>query len=353
MIQPIQPIASPFFIGVFNIKSSIKPIAPMLCHEVDVDGSMLKECGMDGPAATKAYRKGILEALAKLKIRGYVAERKFDGTRVLAISEDDITLQNRNGVLYTIRLPEIIKSLQAFHGHWMILDGEVVFINSDGEEEFTPCQRRCSTHFPDPLLRQQFPVKMEVFDILQADDKSMEKEPYLKRKECLLENFFADDDGLLQENSDTVQYVQFETDLQLAWKEAVRKNREGLIVKQIDSPYEHERSYSWLKVKNWIFESCDVVGFTAGEGARSPFFGSLVLAQNGKFRGCVGSGFNEWELRKTKDTLTDSSPTEQPFSHDQVGESYKAVNTKLQVLVKHYQTTDAGIMRFPVFITSN
>lgn len=267
-----------------------QPIKPMLCHEVEVDGSLLKECGLDG---------------------------------------------------------------QAFHGRW-ILDGEVVFIDVNGEEQFTPCQRRCATHFPDPLLRQQFPVKMEVFDILQADGKSMENKPYKERKDCLMENFFADEEGLLQEcPEETIQYVQFETDLLLEWKEAVRKNREGLIVKQGDSLYEHNRSYRWLKVKNWIFEACNVVGFTAGEGARGPFFGSLVLAQEGKFRGCAGGGFNEWELRKTKDTLTDSSPTEQPFSSGQVGEPYKAVKTELQVLVKYYQTTDAGVMRFPIFITSN
>lgn len=196
---------------------------------------------------------------------------------------------------------------------------------------------------------------MEVFDILQADGKSMEKEPYLNRKECLLENFFADEDGLLQDcPEETIQYVQFETDLQLAWKEAIRKNREGLIVKQKDSPYEHDRSYSWLKCKNWRFEVCNVVGYTVGENARSSFFGSLVLAdENGRYRGCVGSGFNEWELRKTKDQLSDSpKPLKASFSYEQVGEPYKSVSTNLKVLVKYYQTTAKNVMRMPIFITS-
>lgn len=327
----------------------------MLCHEVEVDMSLIRQNGLDGPAATVAYRKAIVEQLKKLMIRGFVAERKWDGTRVLAISEDAITLQNRNGVIYSIRLPEVIKALQAFHGHW-ILDGEVVVIDSDGEEKFTACQRRCSTHYPDPLLRQQFPVKMEVFDILQADGKNMEKEPYLNRKECLLENFFADEDGCLQDcPEETIQYVQFETDLRLAWTEAVRKNREGLITKQIESPYEHERSYSWLKVKNWLFEVCNVVGYTVGENARNSFFGSLVLAdENGRYRGCVGSGFNEWELRKTKDQLSDSpKPLKASFSYEQVGEPYRAISTNLQVLVKYYQTTAKNVMRMPIFIISN
>ena len=324
----------------------------MLCHEVKVDESIWKEHGMDGAAVTTAYRKSIVEGLKKLAIQGYVAERKFDGTRVLAISEENITLQNRNGVIYTIRLPEIVKALQAFHGHW-ILDGEVVFIGTGGEEKFTPSQRRCSTHFPDPLLRQQFPVKMEVFDILQADGKNMETEPYSERKDCLLEDFFGDEDGLLQGcPEETIQYVQFETDLQLAWKEVITKDREGLIVKRLDSPYEHDRSYSWLKVKNWRFVGTEIVGFTPGKNARRPFFGSLVLAREGKYVGKAGGGFNEWELRKMKDILFDAVTDKKPFGYEQVGEPYQAVDVKMQALIKYYQTTDAGVFRFPVYITS-
>jgi len=323
----------------------------MLCHEVKVDESIWKEYGMDGAAVTTAYRKAIIEELKKLKIRGFVSERKWDGTRVLAINEDGtITLQNRNGIIYTIRLPEIVKNLQPLHGRWT-LDSEVVYIDPQtGEEKFTPCQRRCSTHFPDWMLREQFPVKMKVFDILSADGATLEQMPYSKRKEMLWEMLAGEDD--IMEYGDTIEYVPFETDLLKAWKEAVVKDREGLIVKRLDSPYEHDRSYSWLKVKNWRFESCDIVGFTQGEGARSPFFGSLVLAREGKYVGNVGSGFNEWELRKMKDTLFDAVTDKKPFSYEQVGEPYRAVDVKMQTLVKYYQTTDNNVFRFPIFITT-
>jgi bifunctional non-homologous end joining protein LigD len=318
----------------------------MLCHDVEVDGTILKECGMDGQAATAAYRKAIAAALAKLMIRGFACERKWDGTRVLAIGEDGtITLQNRHGVIYTIRLPEVVAALKHIPGRWVI-DGEAVYMNPATErEEFTPCQRRCSTHFPDFMLREKYPIKLEVFDVLQLNGNSVEQAPYWKRKEALQQ--------LLDGMDETVEFVRFEKDLQKAWKRTLREDLEGLIVKRFESPYEHNRSYSWLKVKNWQFESCNVVGYTAGQNSRSPFFGSLVIARDGKLRGCVGSGLNDWELRKIKDILTDSPPMENPFSHEQVGEPYKAVKTNLQVLVKYYLTTDSGVMRHPIFITSN
>jgi ATP-dependent DNA ligase len=113
----------------------------MLCHDFEVNGSVLKENGLDGDKVTAAYRKAVATKLPELKIRGFVGERKYDGTRVLSIGEDGtIILQNRHGLIYTIRLPEIVAALKSIPGRWKI-DGEVVWINpKTGQEEFTPCQ---------------------------------------------------------------------------------------------------------------------------------------------------------------------------------------------------------------------
>jgi len=318
----------------------------MLCHDLEVNGGILKEPGMDGEAVTVAYRKAVIDELKKMIPRGFVAERKWDGTRVLAINEDgSIILQNRKGVIYTIRLLEIVKALQPIRRRYTI-DSEVVFVNpKTGKEEFTPCQRRCATHFPDPLLREQFPVTMEAFDILMVNGTNVERTPYLERKELVTE--------LLKNVDGPIEIVPYKTDLLNAWQRAIRQEREGLIVKQVDSPYEHDRSYNWLKVKNWRFKVCSVVGFTPGENARSSFFGSLVLEKDGKFIGCAGSGFNDWELRKFKDIFSDAQRTPLRYSYAQVGEPYTAVKVNIQVLVKFYQVTENNVMRFPIFITSN
>lgn len=260
-------------------------------------------------------------------------------------------LQNRRGIIYTIRLPDIVKALQPLRGKWT-LDLEVVHIDSEtGEEKFTPCQRRCSTQYPDPYFIGQIPLRGEVFDVLNADGTNVEHEPYLKRKE-LLWDLLAGEDSIM-EYGGKIEYVPFEKDLVKVWNEAIEKQREGLIAKRSESAYEHDRSYSWLKVKNWRFEVCDVIGFTPGINSRSSFFGSLVLEKDGKLRGCVGSGFNEWELRKFKDIFSDAQKIPLRYSYEQVGETYTAVKVDIQVLVKFYQVTDNNVMRFPIFVTSN
>lgn len=78
-----------------------------------------------------------------------------------------------------------------------------------------------------------------------------------------------------------------------------------------------------------------------------------MLERNDQFRGCAGSGFNDWELRKFKDLFSDAQRIPNPYSSEQVGEPYTAARLKTQVLVKFYQVTDAGVMRFPIFINSN
>jgi bifunctional non-homologous end joining protein LigD len=146
-------------------------------------------------------------------------------------------------------------------------------------------------------------------------------------------------------NSD-IHYVPFRTDLEKAFEEVVQKQREGLILKRLDSGYEGSRSWDWLKVKNWRHTVCQVAGYTPGKNSRSIYFGSLVLVKDGKFVGHAGSGFNEWELRTIKKALDESQKTENPFD---IGEPWTAVKTDLQIKAKYYKITDSGVMRFPVF----
>jgi len=165
------------------------------------------------------------------------------------------------------------------------------------------------------------------------------KQPYLARKKLLFE--------LLENAPPEIQYVSYTFELEKAWADVVRRGAEGLILKDINSPYEYDRSYRWLKLKNWKHEVVDVVGFTLGKNARAPFFGSLVLAKNSKFVGCTGSGPNDWELRQLKDLFTDARKVAKPFD---IGEDYIALDINLKVEVKFYKHTENKVMRFPVFV---
>jgi len=283
--------------------------------------------------------------LRDLRRQGYAAEDKWDGTRVKIDKKNGkVTLINRHGIDYTHRLPEFVEAAKAIKGDFTI-DTEAVYINpTTGEIEFTPCQRRCATQdFAEILWKQRkFPLIAKPFDIMERDGEDLTRRRYLDRKEILAE--------LLKGAPSTFQYTPHTFEIEQKWNEVVKRGDEGLILKDINSAYEYERSYKWMKLKNWKPpEVCDVVGFTPGNNARSPFFGSLVLVDplTRQFRGCVGTGFNDWELRQIKDLITDAKKVAKPFD---IGEPYTALDFKLRVEVTYYKHTVNGVMRFPVFL---
>jgi len=250
-------------------------------------------------------------------------------------------LINRNRIDYTHRLTELVDAAKAIKGDFTI-DTEATYINPETKEvEFTPSQRRCSTQdwVKQYALRKQYPITAEAFDVMELYGLDVTKQSYLARKKLLFE--------LLEGSPPDIQYTPYTFELEKAWQDVVRRGAEGLILKDINSPYEYERSYKWLKLKNWKFQTVDVVGFTPGKNARAPFFGSLVVTKDGKYVGHAGSGPNDWELRQLKDLFTSAKKIPPPFD---IGEPYTALDIKLKVEVKYYKHTENGVMRWPVFV---
>jgi bifunctional non-homologous end joining protein LigD len=84
-----------------------------------------------------------------------------------------------------------------------------------------------------------------------------------------------------------------------AYRLAIQRKFEGLVAKDLSSPYVEGRSSFWLKVKVHQEDEFVIAGFTAPAGSRS-HFGALLLGayDRGKlhFVGKVGTGFNEQSL---------------------------------------------------------
>jgi len=284
--------------------------------------------------------------LTDLRRQGFVSEEKLDGTRVLITKENGVvTLRNRHGIDYTKRLPELVKAAQQIPVKQFKIDGEAIYINpKTGEIEFTGSQIRCSTHFPDFWLKQDLPIRHKGFDLLMLNGEDIRDKPYYVRKQFLEDEIFSGCTG-----NKTIEYVPFRKDCVDHFEEVKKADQEGLVLKDLKSRYENARSYSWLKVKNWRPpETCSVIGFTEGKNSRRHFFGSLVLAQNGGYRGKAGTGFNDWELRQIKDIISDAPRSTRPFD---IGEPYTPIETSLKVKVKYYKISKKNkVMRLPVFL---
>jgi bifunctional non-homologous end joining protein LigD len=211
---------------------------------------------------------------------GWVYEEKYDGDRLLAYKEDTrVRLLSRNGKDNTSRFTEIAAAIEKLRPATLLLDGEVVVFDRQRVSRFQLLQQGKG----DPVYA--------VFDCLYGDGKDLRHEPLLARREAL-EKVVSSKGVLLL--SHRLAASGFE-----AYKIAKRSGYEGLVAKDLSSPYVQKRSKFWLKVKVHQEDEFVIAGSTAPEGSRK-YFGALLLGayENGKLHyvGKVGTGFDEKTL---------------------------------------------------------
>lgn len=277
------------------------------------------------------------EPLDTIDESAWIAEPKYDGTRVLVEKfDDEVRLYTRRGINRFDDVPTLHDGLAALPDG-VILDGEFTFITPKGASSFHPIQTGA-----DEWRRHDLTPVLYLFDALYLEG-DLTGNSLEKRKQRLMD---------VVAPSDHVEVAPFqETDFLDYYRELTEHGEEGLILKRVDSRYYRGiRSEQWLKVKQFTERDVIVVGYTPGEGDRSDTFGSLVLSDGDRFIGRVGSGFSETELQEL---MEEFEPRDgHPFSADAVGMEYTPVEPFV-VTVKYQEVTPDGKLRAPVYLHRN
>ncbi|MBA3706258.1 MAG: DNA ligase D [Bacteroidetes bacterium] len=271
----------------------------------------------------------------------WVFEIKHDGYRALAnIENGKVDLYSRNFLSFNQVYAPIVKELSRIE-HTVILDGEVVVENEKGRSGFQLLQNYENTGSGE--------LKYYVFDLLHLNDYSLVDLPLINRKELLktllakakLKNVFYSDHI-------EKQGVDF-------LNAAVKNNLEGIIAKDIHSPYRvGRRSKEWLKIKIQHQQEAVIAGITEPHGSRK-HFGSLVLvvAENGgwKYIGNCGTGFSDKTLVELYDTFKPLFTSVKPFK-EKINSYGKVqwLTPKIVCEIKFTEWTGDGHMRHPVFL---
>jgi len=207
------------------------------------------------------------------------AEYKLDGSR-LQIHKwgTQIWLYSRRGVEKSQTLPEILEIAKKFHAQSCIVDSEVIAI--DGAGNPLPFQTLLERTVPRELTpeelrekRKKVKVTVEAFDILFLDGQELVNLPFSKRREYLLE---------VVPTEYIVDGVDCKSDVELMhfYEESLKKKFEGIVIKNLNSPYEiGQRTYAWLKLKpERDTIDCTIVKALYGKGARAGWYSSFLLA---------------------------------------------------------------------------
>jgi len=274
--------------------------------------------------------------LSALDADEWLAERKFDGTRILLEKFDgEVRLYTRRHVDRADAVPRVTDAARETLPDGLVLDGEVAFVDPDGGSVFVPI------HGGEETIEQYdlTPVYY-VFDVLVVDTEWVVREPLSDRR-ARIEDFLPDRDAI-------VPIAQHTGDLQAFYDDQVERDEEGIIVKRRDSPYHpNTRSSHWRKVKAFEERDAIAVGYTPGEGARSSTFGALVLTDGEAYVGRVGSGFTEAELSALLEEFRETD--ERPVPPSEVGSTYTPIEP-IVVTVKYQEVTDNRDLRAPVFL---
>jgi bifunctional non-homologous end joining protein LigD len=211
---------------------------------------------------------------------GWIYEEKYDGIRILAYKEEDrVRLVSRNGKDRTDNFPRIATAIRILKPVTLLLDGEVVVFDKQRVSRFQLLQQDKG----EPVYA--------VFDCLFLEGKDLRNEP-LSTRRAVMEKAIGSGKILFPSHRLATGGLE-------AFRVAKRREYEGLVAKDLSSPYVEARSTKWLKVKVHQEDEFVIAGYTNPEGSRQ-HFGALLLGAYDKgklhYVGKVGTGFDQKTL---------------------------------------------------------
>ncbi|HEU5033424.1 MAG TPA: non-homologous end-joining DNA ligase [Mycobacteriales bacterium] len=254
----------------------------------------------------------------------YGYEFKWDGVRAMVyVLGGRQRVLSRNDRDVTASYPELRALAESLGSRQVVLDGEIVAMDTHGRPSFERLQSRMHVTGSAQVRRlmKQTPVTFLAFDVLHLDGRSLLEERYDERRRILESLELA---GPSWQTPPHFRGDQFAGDAGEPVGPAVlaaskQQGLEGIIAKRLDSRYyPGKRSDCWLKVKNLRTQEVVIGGWKPGEGRRKGAIGSLLLGVPGPdgldYVGHVGTGFTAAMLRDLEADLAPLATGDSPFA---------------------------------------
>lgn len=264
----------------------------------------------------------------------WIYEEKYDGDRIIAYKEGKrVRLLSRDAIDRTAQFPHIAAQIQSLEPRSLLLDGEVVVFDSHGVSRFQILQQRKGA-----------PV-YAVFDCLYRDGEDLRAKPLSARRAVLEQSI---DSARLLAPSKNLAENGFD-----AYRIAEERGYEGLVAKNLTSPYQAGRSSDWLKVKTRQEDEFIIVGFTQPAGTQE-HFGALLLGayEDSKLRyvGKVGTGFNGTVLASLRRKFTPLIRKQPPLADPVDERTVTFLEPRLVAQIAYQEWTVEMKLRQPVFL---
>ena len=225
-------------------------------------------------------------------------EVKLDGVRVITIVYPDgrVDQFSRNGK-ELVNFPHIKEQLKLNASTFvepMVLDGEVV--SSSFQDLMKQVHRKDNVQANDAVLWLFDAVPLKDFEqgkcaISQKTRSEWLNTWYETKLIKSMANVQCLDHAVVDLDSEEGQRI-----FAMYNKSAIENGYEGIMIKDLDAPYECKRSHAWLKLKPFIEVTLEVTAIEEGTGRNAGRLGALVCegVDDGKeIKVNVGSGFSD------------------------------------------------------------
>ncbi len=208
-------------------------------------------------------------------------EFKYDGMR-MQIHKDgnEIKVFTRRLEEVTEQFPEVVDHIKKYvHETKIILDSEAVGYNKKTGKylPFQSISQRIKRKYDIHKMSEEFPVEVNVFDIINYKGKSVINEPFEERKK-MIKKMIKNVPKKIKAAKSIVTANKKE--VEIFYKEAIDSGNEGLIIKKLDAPYKPGARVGFMVKLKGTKENLDLVVVKAewGEGKRSKWLSSYTLA---------------------------------------------------------------------------
>jgi len=228
-------------------------------------------------------------------------EYKLDGFRLqIHKKNNEIKLFTRRLENVTKQFPEVVDYVKNnIKGKSFIIDSEAVGFSPKTKKylAFQSISQRIKRKYDIESMAKEFPVELNVFDIIYYNGKNMVKAPFSERRKII--------EKIVRPAEKKITYVKnlVTSDEKKAlefYKESLNRGNEGIMFKTLDAVYKPGARVGHMVKFKPVMDTLDLVIVAAewGEGKRSNWLSSFTLAcidENNNFLeiGKVGTGIKE------------------------------------------------------------
>ena len=289
-------------------------------------------------------------------------EFKYDGMRAqIHKDKNKIWIYTRRLENVTKAFPDLVEICRKhIKADKCIVEGEALAINPKTGKPlpFQRLSQRIKRKYDIEKTIEEIPVKIDFFDIIYLNGKSLFDKSFEQRRE-ILKKIIKVAPGKIELTKQLI--TKDLKDAEEFYKKSLKEGQEGLMVKNLEAKYQPGRRVAggWLKVKPTL-ESLDlaIIGATWGTGKRAGWLGSFILgckdAKTERFLECGMMGTGVKEKKTSSDDVTFASLTKmlKPYIVSEKGNKVK-IEPKVVVEVAYEEiqkspTYSSGFaLRFP------